>query len=170
VGFTAGFAYSDGEWERDELPLTSEGDVELGLMIHDSDRALVMYQPVGSGSGEAILGPSSFGHFGLDDDLMPTHEADEALGLAEWWASRRGGAGYDELNAKRAEIGQLLTHDPAGDSDTFIEPKVVRLLQALDIPLPDELSAPQGSPAHLLEREPTRRVRDDRQIRPPKSR
>lgn len=142
VGFTAGFAYRDGEWERDELPLTSAGDVELGLMIHDSDMALVMYQPVGSGSGEATLGPSPSAYFGLDDGLMPMREADEALGLAQWWASRRGGADPDELITKRAEIDQLLTHDPAGDPDPFIESKVIRLLQVLDIPLPDELPAP----------------------------
>jgi hypothetical protein len=141
VGFTAGFAYSDGEWERDELPLTSTGDVELGLMIHDSNLALVMYQPAGSGSGEATLGPSPLGYFGLAEELMPMSETDEALGLAEWWARGRDDVDAVALRSKRAEIAPLLTGDRADDADTFIEPKVVRLLQVLDIPPPDELFA-----------------------------
>ena len=103
MGFTAGLAYSNGEWQPDELPLTSAGDGELGLMIHDSDMALVMYQPLGSGSGEGTLGPSPFAYFGLDDEPMPTAGADEALGLAEWWAHRRGGAEAEELHTKRTE-------------------------------------------------------------------
>ena len=125
----------------------------LSVHIHDSDFAIVRYQPAGPGSGTAYLGCTPRTYFEDESASAPTDVLREAEGLATWLAQQQGTSDTAELRELVASFladdawEQLLaddadfaddTGDP-DDEDVFVEVKVSRFLNAVSLPAPAEL-------------------------------
>ncbi|MEU8328636.1 hypothetical protein [Micromonospora sp. NPDC048839] len=152
MGFFGTYLFAEGRWTA-QAPGQQATSPEPWLLvdIHDSDIATLTYRPAGPGSGVAYLGYTPRTYFESPDASAPTDVVREAAGLSEWWAQHRGGSSDTERSAKEGEITTFLAEDldPAdmddddddddGD-DTFVDVKTARLLTALDLPVPDDLS------------------------------
>ncbi len=120
----------------------------LFVDIHDSDWATIRYQPAGPGSGVAYLGYTPRIYFEDDSASEPTDVLREAEGLTAWWAAFHRRTDNLEREAKAAELrSYLASHDPVDeeddeedDADAFVEIKAARFLEALGLPVPDELA------------------------------
>ncbi len=108
--------------------------------------------PARAATGTAYLGCTPRTYFDNEDASAPTDVSREATGLAEWWACRQGGASEAEVDAKRREIETYLADDEdpgeieydedvdgLDDAEIFVEVKTARFLNALGLPVPDDL-------------------------------
>lgn len=159
MGMFATYRYDGHRWSPhhpDDPPLAGPW---LTVDIHDSDFTTVVYRPAATGSGTAYLGFTPRSYFEDDEASPATDTAREASGLAAWWAARRGGATDAERHAKEAELRAYLAEDlslldtdvddwASGEDDEdfdeaelFVEIKTARFLAALELPLPDVLTA-----------------------------
>ncbi len=122
------------------------------MEIHDSDIAVLRYEPVGPRSGTAYLGHTPRTYFEDESASAPTDVLREAEGLASWLAGQQGRSDEAEL---RELIASFLAHDipepldddadleddadGLGDTDIFVEVKVSKFFNAIGLPVPDEL-------------------------------
>ncbi|WP_084965999.1 hypothetical protein [Thermoactinospora rubra] len=156
MGFFGTYLFDGSGWtacESDHLPDVAEP--WLLIDIHASDVATVVYRPEGRGSGVAYLGYTPRTYFENDEASAPTDIEVEAKGLADWWAQRRGGATEAARASKESELIGFLAEDldpseieydeeedvdALDDGEIFVEVKAARFLQALDLPLPEDLA------------------------------
>jgi hypothetical protein len=149
VGFFGSYVFDSTTWhgfdpDRDETP-----DIVapwLSVNIHDSDFAIVRYEPPGPGTGTAYLGCTPRAYFEDESASAPTDVAREARGLALWLVRQQGRADEAEL---RELVASFLADDSpedldddAGfedDADIFVEVKVSRFLAAVAVPVPEGL-------------------------------
>jgi hypothetical protein len=119
----------------------------LMISIHDSDLAMVIYEPAGPAAGFAYLGVTPRTYFEDDAESPPTDTAREAKGLAAWWSGRNPDASELAQAAKARELRAFLAEDgvtpdmadDADDAEVFVEVKVARFLTALGLPIPEDL-------------------------------
>jgi hypothetical protein len=124
------FRFSNGAWGSD-----SNEEPYLLIDVHDSDLASIEYAPViGDASGRCFLGFEPRHYFDDPEANDPVDPALEAQALAEW-AKAATGAVVDTNPV------QALLADPEGGepAEPFVEETLVRLLAALELPMPAEL-------------------------------
>jgi hypothetical protein len=149
MGFFGQFHFDGTAWTA---PRDDAVPPWLSVDIHDSDIATITYEPAGPGTGIAFLGETPRTYFEDDTASEPTDVAREAAGLAEWWSGindmadvwdkERELVGYlaeDGDKAQAATDDDLDDLDEIADEDIFVEVKVARFLDALDLPVPDDL-------------------------------
>ncbi|SFB54724.1 hypothetical protein SAMN05216266_11870 [Amycolatopsis marina] len=154
MGFFGAYVFDKAGW-RPHRP-GQKPDVAgpwLTVDIYDSDFTTVTYSPTGPGSGVAYLGFTPRDYFEEEDASQPTDVAREAAGLAFWWTQVKG----DTSESERAEKERLfatyladdeevdpavLTDDAIGqfeDDEIFVEVRTARFLDALNLPVPEDL-------------------------------
>jgi hypothetical protein len=157
VGFFGAYAFDGSTWhefdpDSDEKP--HNAPPWLSVEIHDSDFAVVRYEPAGLGSGTAYIGYTPRTYFEDESASAPTDVRRETEGLANWLAHHQRGrneAALGELIAPfLADDSQEQLEDEADleddaadpdDADIFVELKVARFLTAVGLSVPDELSS-----------------------------
>jgi hypothetical protein len=130
MGFFGQFRFSNGAWGSD-----SKEEPYLLIDVHDSDLASIEYAPVtGGASGRCFLGFEPRHYFDDPEANDPVDLALEVQALAEW-ARVATGAVVDTNSV------QALLADPEGGvpAEPFLEETLVRLLDALELPIPAEL-------------------------------
>jgi hypothetical protein len=155
VGFFGAYVFDGSSWhdfDPDSAQASEIAERWLSVYIHDSDFAVVRYQPTGPGSGTAYLGCTPRTYFEDESASAPTDVQREAEGLAFWLSLQRGGSGKpglrelvasflaDDAQDELADDGDFA--DDAGDlddADVFVEVKVARFLEAGGLPVPGEL-------------------------------
>jgi hypothetical protein len=156
VGFFGAYVFDGGTWhsfdpDSDQVP--DFAGRWLSVHIHDSDFAIVRYQPAGLGSGTAYLGCTPRTYFEDESASAPTDVLREAEGLTAWLALQQGTSDTAELRELVASFHaddaqeQLLADDPdladdtgdPDDEDIFVEVKVSKFLNAVSLPVPAEL-------------------------------
>lgn len=149
MGFFGSYVH-DGTSRSDfdgEAGLSDAQSVEprLSISVHDSDIATVGYAPRGIGSGTAYLGITPRTYFDNPHASRPTDVSLEARGLASWFVGIVGGPSEGEVADLIAPFLASDT-DPDADADdkfdddgVFVEDKVVRLLRALGMSVPEGL-------------------------------
>jgi hypothetical protein len=148
VGFFGGYVFDGRTWHDFDADSDHTLDVTapwLSVLIHDSDIATVRYEPTGPGSGTAYLGITPRVYFDDESASVPTDVRREVDGLA-FWLARQGRIDSAEL---RELIASFLASDnqdeqPEDDDDLdeaeiFVEIKVSQFLQAVGLPVPEEL-------------------------------
>jgi hypothetical protein len=150
MGFFGTYLFDGTAWtaqEEGHEPTVPEP--WLLLSIHDSDIAMIIYEPTGPGRGCAYLGFTPRTYFEEDGASEPTDVAREAKGLAAWWAERNPEATELGRAAKTRELRAFLAADgdhpnldeDAPDDEVFAEGKAVRFLTALGLPPPGDLAS-----------------------------
>jgi hypothetical protein len=148
VGFFGGYVFDGRTWHDFDPDSDQTLDVTaswLSVLIHDSDVATVRYEPAGPGSGTAYLGITPRIYFDDESASAPTDVRREVDGLA-FWLARQGRIDSAEL---RELIASFLASDnpdeqPEDDDDLdeaeiFVEIKVSQFLEAVGLPVPEEL-------------------------------
>jgi hypothetical protein len=132
VGFFGRFVYSDGAWRDDPT-----AEAFLAVDIHDSDIATVDFRSA-TAAGRFYLGFQPRDYW-ADPDASDAVDADsEAAGLSAWANEVLG------VSVSAEQIRPLLAEDGVEDpEDDFVEGTVMRLIQLLRLPVPEELP---GSP------------------------
>lgn len=131
MGLFATFVFADGEWGFD-----AEATPRLVAKVHDSDFVDVEYAPaLADGSGRCYVGFEPRHYFEDETASDPVDVAAEARGLAAWAADVRG------VVADPEAISSMLASPDAADEapDVFVEAALVRLTQALGLPIPEDL-------------------------------
>jgi hypothetical protein len=158
VGFFGAYAFDGSTWHSFDPDSNEVPDIAgrwLSVHIHDSDFAIVRYQPAGPGSGTAYLGYTPRTYFEDESASAPTDVLREAEGLASWLAQQQGRGVEVELRELVAsfladDAQELLLADDADfaddagdldDDDIFVEAKVSKFLNAVGLPVPAELPA-----------------------------
>jgi hypothetical protein len=159
VGFFGGYVFDGSTWhsfDPDSYQALDLAAPWLSVDIHDSDIATVRMTRPGPGSGAAYLGCTPRTYFEDESASAPTDVLREAGGLASWLARQQGRSDEAELRELIASFlagdiqEQQLDDDAAGfeddaddldDTEIFVEAKVARFLQAVGLPVPDELSS-----------------------------
>ncbi|MEV0151779.1 MULTISPECIES: hypothetical protein [unclassified Nonomuraea] len=156
MGFSAIYLFDGRQWtEHQEEPVPPAVEPWLMVDIHDSDIATVVYRPAGRGSGIAYLGFTPRTYFEDEDASSPTDVVREATGLADWWMLRSQGGGEVDHAVKASELLGYLAEDRdpweldldeeeedvdvLDDGEVFVEVKTARFLEALDLPVPEDL-------------------------------
>ncbi len=145
MGLFATWLYADGWAHASPGAEPHASEPWLWLSIHDSDFVTVRYSPRGNGTGTAYLGFTPRTYWEDDEASDPTDTEREALGLAQWWATRQ--VASVDVPAKAAELRAFLAEDLAGDGieadlseeDIFVERRAERFLSVLGVPLPPDL-------------------------------
>ena len=151
MGFFGSYVHDGTSWSEfdGEAGLSDAQSVEpwLSISVHDSDIATVGYAPRGVGSGTAYLGFTPRTYFDNPHAFRPTDVSREAQGLASWFVVIGGGADVGEVAnliapylASDADTDAV---DELDDADVFVEDKVVRLLRALGMSVPEGLVDPE---------------------------
>jgi len=130
VGSFQTYTFVGGRW-------SNEGDSIdapfLRVSIHDSDIAIVTYAPGPDLGGLAYLGVQPRDYF---EDPRASADVDleaQAVGLASWALT------VAETEVDPNVIRSLLAKDSVEEPmDVFVEETVVRLLESLGVPLPDD--------------------------------
>ncbi|MFG1851433.1 hypothetical protein ACGFJT_06290 [Actinomadura geliboluensis] len=156
MGFFGTYVYDGARW-LEHLPDQPPDLEEPWLMVdvHDSDIAIIVYRPMGPGTGVAYLGHTPRTYFEDEGASAPTNTAREAAGLTAWRDQVHGGVGEAGREAKESQLVAYLAADidPAeievhededvdelDDEEIFVEVKAGRFLAALDLPVPADLS------------------------------
>lgn len=127
MGMSGDYYLSGNSWTVAE----PEGDW-LRAQIHDSDLAIISTRPVLAGGGVAYVGYQPRDYFD-DPQASPVIDEDrEAENLVEW-ARVHGSAPED-----RSAVNRLLARIGEEPEEDFVEDAVVALLEALELPVPDE--------------------------------
>lgn len=147
MGFFGAYAFDGSTWhsfdpDSDQVP--DFAGRWLSVHIHDSDFAIVRYQPAGPGSGTAYLGCTPRMYFEDESASAPTDVLHEAEGLASRLAQQQGMSDTTEL---RELVASFLADDAdvaddtgdLDDEDIFVEVKVSKFLTAVSLPVPAEL-------------------------------
>jgi hypothetical protein len=155
VGSFGAYVFDGSTWhtfepDADEKP--HNAPPWLSVEIHDSDFAVVRYEPAGPGSGTAYIGYTPRTYFEDESASAPTDVLRETEALAKWLARQQlpgREAALRELivpfladdNPEQLEDDTDLEDDAADldDSDLIVEVKVARFLQAVGLPIPDGL-------------------------------
>jgi hypothetical protein len=157
------------EFEPSDESAPEVGSQWLKVVIIDSDIADISYHPAGPGTGVAYLGYTPRVYFEDETASAPTDVEREAAGLAAWVAAYQGGG--DEAALQDLITPFLASDDDEEDADQddddeeddgwgdddepddddeeeeedededFVETKLVKLLSAIGLPLPDDLAA-----------------------------
>lgn len=132
MGFFADLVYAGGAWGAQ-----SRSEPFIALQIEDSDIAVIDYAPVPQGAaGRCYLGYEPRHYYEDPSASQPVDTAAEARGLAEWARVATG------ANVKAKAIQKMLASPKGKDpKNDFVEDTVARLLPALGLPLPPDLSA-----------------------------
>ncbi len=162
LGFFGAYVFDGSTWHSFDPDSDQVPDIAapwLSVYVHDSDFALVRYEPAGPGSGTAYLGCTPRVYFEDESASAPADVLREAEGLAFWLAQQQGrsdGAELRELVASflADDAEEELPGDDAGfeddagdldDADIFVEIKVSKFLHAVGLPVPGELPSAQNA-------------------------
>jgi hypothetical protein len=128
VGYFGRFVYSDGAW-RDE----PTAEAFLAVDIHDSDIATVDFRSPAT-AGRFYLGFQPRDYWEDPDASAPVDADAEAAGLSTWVSE------VLDVRVPAAQIRPLLAEDGAEEPrDDFVEQTVIRLIELLQLPVPDPL-------------------------------
>ena len=130
MGYFGTFIFRDGQWQQ-----RSGTGPELVVDVHDSDIATIDYRPAPPGLGRFYLGAQPRDFFADPDASEPVDVPAEVDAFVGWAAEALGHA------PQPAELRPLVAEDgtaPAGDD--AVEDTVVRLLDLLGLPVPEELA------------------------------
>jgi hypothetical protein len=158
VGFFGRYVFDGNTWhglDPDSNRAPELAAPWLSVDIYDSDIVTVRYEPAGPGSGIAYLGCTPRTYFEDESASAPTDVLREAEGLAFWLVRQQGRGDEAEL---RELIASFLADDiqeerldddfdddweddadDLDDAEIFVEVKMARFLQAVGLPVPDEL-------------------------------
>lgn len=130
MGLFAQFTYAAGNWSE------SGPEPWLSIDIHDSDIATIDYRPVSApATGRCFLGFEPRNYYEDPSASAPVDRAAEAAGLAAWAATATG------ARVTPDDIEQMLaTNEDTDPEDVFVEQTVIRLLTALGVAIPDDLT------------------------------
>jgi hypothetical protein len=155
MGFFGTYAFDGNTWNEFDPDTTHEPHNTspwLSIEIHDSDYAVIRYEPAGAGSGTAYIGYTPRTYFEDESASAPTDVLREAEGLATWLADQQR---RSDQAAVRELIRPFLAEDDPeqledqadlkddadelDDADIFVEVKVARFLSTVGLPIPDGL-------------------------------
>lgn len=127
VGYFGTFIYRDGQWQQ-----RSGSGSELVVDVHDSDIATIDYRPAPPGRGRFYLGHQPRDYFDDPEASRPVDVPAELDGFLTWADQTLGRA------PRAADVRPLLAeHAEQQPSDDAVEDTVVRLLDLLDVPVPE---------------------------------
>ena len=130
MGYFGTFIFRDGQWQQ-----RSGAGPELVVDVHDSDIATIDYRPAPPGLGRFYLGAQPRDFFADPDASQPVDVPAEVDAFVGWAEQTLGRAPEpDELRPLVAEDGTAQPEDDA------VEDTVVRLLDLLGLPVPQELA------------------------------
>ena len=128
MGYFGKFVYSNGAW-RDQPAAAF-----LAIDIHDSDIATVDFQSA-SAAGRFYLGFQPKDYWDDPEASDPVDTEAEAANLRAWASE------VLQLSVSAKEIRALLAEDGVEDpEDDFVEETVLRLIQLLRLPVPEDLA------------------------------
>ena len=131
MGYFGTFIFRDGQWQQ----RSSGAGPELVVDVHDSDIATIDYRPAPPGLGRFYLGYQPRDFFADPEASQPVDVPAEVDAFVGWAAQTLGRA--PEADALRP----LVAEDGAGEpEDEVVEDTVVRLLDLLGLPVPQELA------------------------------
>ena len=130
MGYFGTFIFRDGQWQQ-----RSGAGPELVVDVHDSDIATIDYRPAPPGLGRFYLGAQPRDFFADPEASQPVDVPAEVDAFVGWAEQTLGRAPEpDELRPLVAEDGTAQPEDDA------VEDTVVRLLDLLGLPVPEELA------------------------------
>jgi hypothetical protein len=130
VGYFGTFIFRDGQWQQ-----RSGAGPELVVDVHDSDIATIDYRPAPPGLGRFYLGAQPRDFFADPEASQPVDVPAEVDAFVGWAEQILGRAPQpDQLRPLVAEDGTAQPEDDA------VEETVVRLLDLLGLPVPEELA------------------------------
>ena len=131
MGYFGTFIFRDGQWQQ----RSGGAGPELVVDVHDSDIATIDYRPAPPGLGRFYLGHQPRDFFADPEASQPVDVPAEVDAFVGWATQTLGHAPEPaELRPLVAEDGTAL----AGDDG--VEDTVVRLLDLLGLPVPEELA------------------------------
>ena len=129
MGYFGTFIFRDGQWQQ-----RSGTGPELVVDVHDSDIATIDYRPAPPGLGRFYLGAQPRDFFADPDASQPVDVPAEVDAFVGWAASTLGRA------PAAAELRPLVAEEGGTAGDDVVEGTVVRLLDLLGLPVPEELA------------------------------
>ena len=130
MGYFGTFIFRDGQWQQ-----RSGAGPELVVDVHDSDIATIDYRPAPPGLGRFYLGRQPRDFFADPEASQPVDVPAEVDAFVGWAAQTLGRA------PRAAELRPLVAEDGSGAAeDDGVEGTVVRLLDLLGLPVPEELA------------------------------
>ncbi len=130
MGYFGTFIFRDGQWQQ-----RSGAGPELVVDVHDSDIATIDYRPAPPGLGRFYLGAQPRDFFADPEASQPVDVPAEVDAFVGWAAQTLGRA------PEAAELRPLVAEDgERGAADDGVEDTVVRLLDLLGLPVPEELA------------------------------
>ena len=132
MGYFGTFIFRDGQWQQ-----RSGAGPELVVDVHDSDIATIDYRPAPPGLGRFYLGAQPRDFFADPEASQPVDVPAEVDAFVGWAEQTLGHA------PQPAELRPLVAEDGAvqpEDDDDRVEDTVVRLLDLLGLPVPEELA------------------------------
>ncbi|GAB3358509.1 hypothetical protein [Modestobacter lapidis] len=130
MGYFGTFIFRDGQWQQ-----RSGTGPELVVDVHDSDIATIDYRPAPPGLGRFYLGAQPRDFFADPDASQPVDVPAEVDAFLGWAAQTLGRAPQPD------ELRPLVAEDGSGKpDDDVVEDTVVRLLDLLGLPVPEELA------------------------------
>jgi hypothetical protein len=130
VGYFGTFIFRDGQWQQ-----RSGAGPELVVDVHDSDIATIDYRPAPPGRGRFYLGHQPRDFFADPEASQPVDVPAEVDAFVGWAAQTLGRAPQAD------ELRPLVAEDGSGQAeDDVVEDTVVRLLDLLGLPVPEELA------------------------------
>ena len=134
MGYFGTFIFRDGQWQQ-----RSGAGPELVVDVHDSDIATIDYRPAPPGLGRFYLGHQPRDFFADPEASQPVDVPAEVEAFVGWAEQTLGRAPQpDELRPLVAEDGAVQPEDDSPDDR--VEDTVVRLLDLLGLPVPEELA------------------------------
>ena len=130
MGYFGTFIFRDGQWQQ-----RSGAGPELVVDVHDSDIATIDYRPAPPGLGRFYLGHQPRDFFADPEASQPVDVPAEVDAFVGWAAQTLGRA------PEADELRPLVAEEGAGEpEDEVVEDTVVRLLDLLGLPVPEELA------------------------------
>jgi len=131
VGYFGTFIFRDGQWQQ----RSGGAGPELVVDVHDSDIATIDYRPAPPGLGRFYLGHQPRDFFADPEASQPVDVPAEVDAFVGWAAETLGRAPQPE------QLRPLVAEDGTGTAeDGVVEGTVVRLLDLLGLPVPEELA------------------------------
>jgi hypothetical protein len=131
VGYFGTFIFRDGQWQQ----RSGGAGPELVVDVHDSDIATIDYRPAPPGLGRFYLGHQPRDFFADPEASQPVDVPAEVDAFVGWAAQALGRA------PEPAQLRPLVAEDGTrAAEDGVVEDTVVRLLDLLGLPVPEELA------------------------------